>query len=100
MNDVPDNPLPLFCFDVNSQIISSFDINLYLVYRQDLKNTQFLKRAHPSDETIINCKKFVCNEIYCLQLILIVYADSNIIESALSLFSFLVQNADQSITLY
>jgi len=67
---------------------------------QDLKNTQFLKRAYSNNETIINCEKIVWKPINCLRLILIVYADSNIIESALSLFSFLVQNADQCITLY
>jgi hypothetical protein len=52
---------------------------------------------------MINCEKFVWKQTYCLRLILIVYADSvdsNTIESALSLFSFLVQNADQCITLY
>ncbi len=61
---------------------------------------QFLKRAYSSDEILINCEKFVWKQIYCLRQILIVYADSNIIEPTLSLSNVLLQNADQYITLY
>ncbi len=43
-----DYPIEIFKFKLTE-----------VAFPQDLKNTQFLKRAYSSDETKINCEKFV-----------------------------------------